>query len=82
MPKLTCQEFIDFVGEYMEGELSGAELLRFQRPLEICPYCVDYLASYERTVRSGKAAFQDPDGPVPTEVPEELVRAIQASRRR
>ncbi len=82
MPELTCREFIDFVGQYMEGELSGAELLEFQRHLEICPYCVDYLASYEHAVRLGKAALQDPDGPVPPEVPEELVRAIQASRRR
>ena len=41
-----------------------------------------YLKSYEETMRLGKAVFADPDAPVPANVPEELVQAILASRRR
>jgi hypothetical protein len=41
---------------------------------------VGYLESYRETIRLGREACE-PDGPLPEEVPEELVEAILASRR-
>jgi anti-sigma factor RsiW len=79
---MTCREFIDFLMEYFSGELSVSERAEFERHLAECLDCSAYLKSYEETIKLGKAAFADPDAPVPQDVPEELVQAILAGRRR
>jgi anti-sigma factor RsiW len=78
---MTCREFVDFLLEYLCGELSARERAEFQRHLAECPDCSTYLRSYQETVKLGKAVFADPEAPVPPDVPEELVQAILASRR-
>jgi anti-sigma factor RsiW len=79
---LTCREFIDFIMAWLDDELEPAVRRSFARHLEMCPDCVDYLESYQRTVELGKAAWDAPgDAPVPDEVPEELVQAVLAARR-
>ena len=80
-PLLTCRELIDFIGAYLDDELSEAERERFEDHLAVCPSCVDYLASYRETVRLEAAALGRDDEP-PVDVPEELVRAILGARRR
>ena len=73
---LTCQEVIEFLFAYVEGELPAAERARFDQHLAVCPHCVDYVQGYRESIRLGKAAFAEVD-----EVPEELVDAILAARR-
>lgn len=79
---LTCRELIDFLREYLDGELSPEEQARFERHLGICPPCVRYLETYQETVRLGHEAFCEPEGGVPDDVPEELVRAVLDARSR
>ena len=79
---MTCREVIDFLLEYRSGELSASERAEFEQHLVECPDCAAYLKSYEETIKLGKAVFADPEAPVPQDVPEELVQAILASRRR
>ena len=79
---MTCREFSDFLMEYLSGELCAGEREEFERHIADCHDCLAYLRSYEETIRIGKAAFADPDAPMPQDVPEELVRAILVSRRR
>jgi len=79
---MTCCEVIDFLLEYLSGELSASERAEFEQHLAECPDCAAYLKSYEETIKLGKAVFADPEAPVPQDVPEELVQAILASRRR
>ena len=79
---MTCREVIDFLMEYLSGELSAGEGAAFEQHLAECPDCATYLKSYEETIKLGKAVFADPEAPVPQDVPEELVQAILASRRR
>ena len=56
---------------------------RSNRPgLDGCPGCLNYLATYRETVRMGRCLCDEPDGPVPDDVPEDLVRAILAARQR
>jgi anti-sigma factor RsiW len=82
-PTLTCREFIDFIMSWLDGELEPDVRRSFARHLDMCPDCVDYLESYQRTVELGKAAWDLPgDAPMPDEVPEELVQAVLAARRR
>jgi len=80
MTRITCQEFIDFIGRYFSNDLSLEEQEKFQFHLTHCAPCVHYLQSYRETIKIGKAALTPIDGPVPDEVPEELIQAILSAR--
>jgi anti-sigma factor RsiW len=77
---MTCRELVDFLLDYLAGELPAAERVAFEAHLGECPDCVAYVRSYRDTVRLGKAACHPPDAPVPADVPEELVQAIRRAR--
>ncbi len=79
---LTCHELIDFLRDYLDGELEAEERARFERHLGLCPPCVRYLETYQETVRLGREAFGGSEGGVPEEVPDELVRAVLDARSR
>jgi anti-sigma factor RsiW len=78
---MTCREFIEFMMEYLDHELSEQERAVFDQHLSICPPCEAYLDSYKKTVELGKASFADcGDGELPHDVPEDLIEAILAAR--
>jgi anti-sigma factor RsiW len=79
---VTCREVIDFLMSYLDGELPEHERRPFEHHLSLCPPCERYLRQYQATVAAGKAAFADPADCGPGDVPEELITAILASRRR
>ena len=64
---------------YLDGELPANQRTEFDRHMSACPSCVDYLKTYEKTVLLAKSCGDDP---VPDEVPESLVQAILAARKR
>ena len=78
----TCREFIELLSAYVDGELSEDVRFRFDAHVAACPACSAYLESYEATVKLAKAALSGSDDPVPAEVPEDLVKAILAARRK
>jgi len=78
-PHLTCQQLIDFIMSYLDNELPDDQRAEFDRHMAACPSCVDYLETYEKTVRLTKT---EADDPVPAEVPESLVQAILAARKK
>lgn len=80
-PYITCRELIDFIADYLEGELPEAERHEFERHLKVCPSCVAYLESYRRTVSLGKEALTASDQPASGQVPEGLLKAIRSARR-
>lgn len=73
---MTCRECAEFLGDYVAGELAPAALAVFERHLQLCPNCVEYLRQYRTTIRAGRAACMDAG----SELPEALVRAILAAR--
>jgi anti-sigma factor RsiW len=79
---MTCRELTDFLDRYLFDELTAEQREAFDRHLAVCRHCRNYLASYQATIRLGKAALADasPDEKVPADVPQELVRAILAAR--
>jgi anti-sigma factor RsiW len=77
---LTCQEIVDFLMRYLDGELPAEERSRFEEHLALCPPCVDYLKTYQDAVRLGKATCAEEDSRC-KDVPEALIRAILAARR-
>jgi anti-sigma factor RsiW len=74
---VTCREFADFLLSYTDGALAPAAREAFDAHLAICPDCVHYLRQYLDTVAAAPLAFAEDEL---LDVPEDLVRAIVASR--
>jgi anti-sigma factor RsiW len=79
---MTCRELADFIGDYISGELLAGTRAAFDRHLSVCPNCRHYLAGYKATIELGRRAFEDDSADIPPDVPEELVKAILAARKR
>lgn len=50
MSALTCQEFVELVTRYLEGELSPDEQARFADHLKVCHGCERYLDQFRQTI--------------------------------
>lgn len=79
---ITCRELIDFISDYLDGTLASEARDEFDRHLTVCPSCVTYLESYQRTIALSRSAFADPEGTVDPLIPDEIVRAIMSARSR
>ncbi len=76
---MTCREALDFLMNYIDGELAPDVRATFDRHLDACASCRAYLANYQQTVRAGKAAFAADSDDQASEMPEELIRAMIAA---
>ena len=47
---IACQEVVELLSDYLEGALSGRDRRRFERHLDGCPHCTEYLAQMRRTI--------------------------------
>lgn len=79
--EISCKEFVEFLNDYIDGELEAQRRAVFDRHLGICPDCTAYLDSYRKTMSLSVAALRE-SGPVPGKIPEGLLRAILAARRK
>ena len=80
---VTCREVLTFLWAYLSGELEPEKKQEFDEHLDDCPSCVSYIGSYRATIELTKGAFEDPAcEPGIEEVPEDLVKAVMAVRRR
>ena len=73
-------QLIDFIADYFEGTLIEEQANDFNRHLAACPSCRAYLATYEKTMRAGKAVLRDDSAN--EDAPEDLIRAVLALGRR
>ena len=83
-PDVTCRELADFIKDYLTGELPPDVRAAFENHLTLCANCVRYLAAYQSAVELSRRAFA-PDGSDAEafpEMPDDLVKAILASRPR
>ena len=78
---ITCVEFESFVQQYLDGELPEQQRFVFELHLKICRECRDYLAAYQRSMEVTRTVFEDPDAALPTEVPDDLIRAVLDARK-
>jgi anti-sigma factor RsiW len=78
---MTCRELADFLDGYAAGDLPAGVRSAFEHHLAVCVNCVRYLEQYKLSIELGRRAFDASDGDVPTDVPEDLVRAISAALR-
>jgi anti-sigma factor RsiW len=79
---VKCREFAEFIGEYQSGELPSDVTAQFERHMSRCGNCHAYLANYRMTIDLGRQAFVDDAADLPDDVPDDLVKAILASRRK
>lgn len=77
---ITCREVIEFLLQYIEGELPPDQRKAFERHLELCASCVAYLDGYQRSIRMGRAAMRSSDQSAKGQAPEGLLHAIRAAR--
>lgn len=77
MQPLTCKALIDFLDDYVDGNLAPDARAEFDAHLAHCPQCVDYLKTYRETMTLPRRACDETaDAARPAEMPEELVRAV------
>jgi anti-sigma factor RsiW len=76
---MTCQELIDFLMRYLDGELTPPERQTFEEHLGACPPCVTYLETYRETVRVSRFACHANDETLCNTIPEQMVKAIVAA---
>lgn len=79
---MTCREFAEFIADYLADEMPADSRALFERHLSRCNNCRGYLSRYKATIELGRSAFADENAEVPADVPEDLVKAILASRKR
>ncbi len=77
---MTCKEFIDFMLEYFEDDLTENRRKIFEEHMNACSDCVAYMESYQKTVKLVQNAGLDEDDSVDTEVPKDLIDAILAAK--
>jgi anti-sigma factor RsiW len=75
---VNCRECADFLADYVGGELPANQVAVFERHLQACSNCEEYMRQYKATILAGRAACADPDAEA--DVPEALIRAILAAR--
>lgn len=78
---ITCLQFNDFIGRYIDGELSQQQLTVFETHLRFCRECREYLEAYERAIEVGHAVMSSSNNTLPEDVPEDLVKAILDARK-
>lgn len=78
---ITCREFEDFVLNYLDDELSVRQRSVFEFHVRICRECREYLAAYKRSIELGRAASAPLDGPIPQDVPADLIKAVLEARK-
>lgn len=78
MLHFTCQHVLDYLTEYLEGNLPPNERARLDEHLAACPPCVAYLRNLKSTIELTRHACKDDPALAP--IPEELVQAILAAR--
>jgi len=76
---MTCRELYGFLDDFLEGHLDMAVRLKFDAHLLACAKCRAYLATYKATLRAAREV-EHWEAPSVEAAPEDLIRAILASR--
>ena len=81
MKKKKCERIEEFIVDFFDNKLSDQLQSEFLAHIDVCPKCKVYLDNYKKTIDVARASHQVPNAlGQSTEMPEELVQAILASR--
>jgi anti-sigma factor RsiW len=65
--RLTCQELVELVTDYLEGALSRSDRARFEAHIDACVNCREYLAQFRQTMELTGTLREDDLHPVARE---------------
>lgn len=75
----TCREIAEAITEYLEGGLTSADRLAFERHVAICPPCRGYLSQIRTVVRVGRGLREEE---IPERVRDDLAAVFAAWKAR
>jgi len=79
---IDCEEFETFIVDYLEGNLSRRQRIKFDTHLKLCRECRDYLRTYKATIDLTKEQTEIPFSQMGMgKVPEDLIKAVLAARK-
>lgn len=70
---LRCQDIVDFLLDYLDGELPEETVARLERHLADCPECVRFLETYRKVSSLTRRSLTS------EEIPPELRARIRAT---
>lgn len=76
---LACGEVITFLFEYLDEEVAAERKQDFDRHLEVCPSCRNYLTTFRDSLLLVRRAGQLEEAEIP-ELPQYLIDAIVRAR--
>ncbi|MEM8744684.1 MAG: zf-HC2 domain-containing protein, partial [Pseudomonadota bacterium] len=77
---ITCEAFEDFILAYLEDDLPKRQRMMFELHLKMCRECREYLDAYRASMELAKDSLRHGDELLPSEVPEDLVKAVLEAR--
>ena len=78
---ITCVQFEQFIMAYLDDDLPPAQRRVFEWHMKACRECREYLAAYQRSTELASASLGTGNDALPTDVPEDLVRAVLDARK-
>lgn len=58
--EMMCQELVELVTDYLEGNLSSRDRRRFEAHIGDCPHCTAYVEQFRETIRlTGRLREED-----------------------
>ncbi|MEO9652272.1 MAG: zf-HC2 domain-containing protein [Roseobacter sp.] len=80
---IDCREFEAFIVDYLEGNLSTGQRIKFNMHLRLCRKCRAYLQSYKAAMELVKAQTDIPFSKMGMgDVPEDLIKAVLSARKK
>lgn len=73
---ITCGQFEAFLIDYHEGDLPQAQREDFERHMKLCGRCRNSVEGYRRAIELNRQLFAGQDGPLPEDVPDQVVAAV------
>ena len=77
---MTCREVAQFLQDYVAGELPAALAADFDRHLEACANCREFLAQYRATISASADACARDDFDAPDDLVMAILDALQRQR--
>lgn len=79
---VSCEHCVEFLLDYLDGRLSDEERFKFESHIAFCGDCKVFLDNYRKAAALTQSLTRDERVRAAGPVPEELVRAILAARKR
>jgi anti-sigma factor RsiW len=78
----SCRELVDSLMACLDGTLPRERRSEIEAHLATYSSCVAYMNSYRRSIKLSKESAKPPEDSPAAQMPEQLIRAILAARKK